>query len=128
MLSDNNIFVLMTLIFSLCILLLLVWKLIFWLNIFKHIERKHGQLVLDAVRSLEQVKRKCFKVSQDIIFIKNCQNGNRLPMFARMKLGKKSRKIKSSTKSKKLLWMQNYIKTITKNANSNVKLSNCQLN
>ena len=51
------------------LILLSIFKLLTWINIFKHIE-KHEQLVLDMVKSFEQDRRKCFEISPDIMFIR----------------------------------------------------------
>ena len=55
------------------VILLFAIKVIARLSIFKHIEKKHGRLVLENVRSLERAKRKWFKISKDINFIKTCK-------------------------------------------------------
>ena len=61
-------------------------KLLARLSIFKYIEKKHGRLVLENIRSLEKAKRKWFKISKDINFIKTCKIENLLPKFAKVKL------------------------------------------
>ena len=56
---------LLTLLFSI--------KLLAQLSIFKYMEEKHGRLVLENVRSLENGKRKWFKTSKDINVTKRCK-------------------------------------------------------
>ena len=72
------------------LILLFAIKLLAQLSICKYIEKKHGRLVLENVRSLEQAKRKRFKISKDINFIKTCKIENLLPTFAKVKLPIKS--------------------------------------
>ena len=72
------------------LILLFAIKLLSRLSIFKYIEKKHGRLVLENVRSLEKAKRKWFKISKDINFIKTCKIENLLPTFAKVKLVIKS--------------------------------------
>ena len=72
------------------LILLFAIKLLSRLSIFKYIEKKHGRLVLENVRSLEKAKRKWFKISKDINFIKTCKIENLLPTFAKVKLAIKS--------------------------------------
>ena len=72
------------------LILLLAIKLLARLNIFKYIEKKHERLVLENVRSLEKIKRKWFKISEDINFIQTCKKEDLLPTFAKVKLVIKS--------------------------------------
>ena len=72
------------------LVILYLIKLIVRLNIFKHIEKKHVQSTLGIVRSLEKVKRKWFKIRQDINFIKICKKEDLIPTFAKEKLAIKS--------------------------------------
>ena len=65
-------------------------KLLARLSIFEYIEKKHGRLVLENIRSLEKAKRKWFKISKNINFIKTCKTENLLPTFAKVKLVIKS--------------------------------------
>ena len=71
------------------LILLFAIKLLSRLSIFKYIEKKHGRLVLENVRSLEIAKRKWFKISKGINFIKTCKKED-LPTFAKIKLAIKS--------------------------------------
>ena len=72
------------------VILLFAIKVIARLSIFKYIEKKHGRLVLENVRSLEKAKCKWFKISKDINFIKTCKNDDLLPTFAKVNLAIKS--------------------------------------
>ena len=56
------------------------------MNISQDTARKHGQLVLATVRSLEQFKREWFEISKDIIFIKSDKNENLVCTSTRIKL------------------------------------------
>ena len=73
------------------------------LNTFKYIEKKHGRLVLENVRSLEKIKRKWFKISEDINFIKTCIKEDLLPTFAKVKLTVKSGNKKIQQKVAKII-------------------------
>ena len=81
------------------LLILFAIKLLVQLSIFKYIEKKHGPLVLENVRSLEKVKRKWFKIRKDINFIKTCKKEDHLPTLAKVKLALKSgnKKIQQKT-------------------------------
>ena len=72
------------------LILLFAIKLLARLNIFKYIEKKYGPLILENARSLEKVKRKLFKISKDINFIKTFKKEDLLPTFAKVKLAIKS--------------------------------------
>ena len=100
------------------LILLFAIKLLARLSIFKYIEKKHGRLVLENVRSLEQAKRKRFKISNDINFIKTCKIENLLPTFAKVKLAIKSGNRKIQQKIARII--------MNTNINSNVKLYSCQ--
>ena len=65
-------------------------KLLARLSIFEYIEKKHGRLVLENIRSLEKAKCKWFKISKNINFIKTCKTENLLTTFAKVKLVIKS--------------------------------------
>ena len=72
------------------LILLLAIKILARLSIFKYIEKKHGRLVLENIRSLEKAKRKWFNISKDINFIKTFKIENLLPTFSKVKLAIKS--------------------------------------
>ena len=84
-------------------ILLFAIKLLPRLSIFKYIEKKHGRLVLENVRSLEKAKRKWFKISKDINFIKTCKIENLLPTFAKVKLAIKSGNKKIQRKTARII-------------------------
>ena len=94
------------------LMLLFTIKLLTQLNIFKHIEKKHGRLALENVRLLEKIKRKSYKISKDINFIKTCKKEDLLPTFAKVKLAIKSGNKKIQQKIAKIIMntelQQNY--------------------
>ena len=67
-------------------ILLVAMKLLAQINSSKYIEKKHGRLVLENVRSLDKIKRKY----KDINLIKTYQKEDRKPTFAKVKLAIKS--------------------------------------
>ena len=70
--------------------LLFAIKLLARLNISKYIEKKYGDLALENVRSLKNIKHNWFKISKDINFIKTYKKEDLLPTFAKVKLTIKS--------------------------------------
>ena len=68
-------------------------------NIFKHIERKHGRQILENLRTLlERLKRKWCKINKDIKFTKLCKKEDLMPTFAKVKLVIKSGNVKLQQK------------------------------
>ena len=65
---------------------LFIIKILVQMNISQDTARKHGQLVLATVRSLEQFKCEWFEISKDIIFIKSDKNENLVCTSTRIKL------------------------------------------
>ena len=61
-------------------------KLSAQVNIFKHIERKHGRKILQNVRTLDRLKGKSCKINKDKKFFKLCKKEHLIPTFAKMKL------------------------------------------
>ena len=72
------------------LILLFAIKLLARLSIFKYTEKEHGYLVIENVRSLEKAKRKWFKISKDVKFIKTCKIEDLQPKFAKVKSAIKS--------------------------------------
>ena len=66
-------------------------------SIFKYIEKKHGRLVLENVRSLEKAKRKWFKISKDISFIKTCKKRRSSTNICKSKISNKIARIIMNT-------------------------------
>ena len=59
-------------------------------NIFKRVQKKHGQDIIGTARTSEQLKTKHMKTQADIKFIKNCKLENLLPTFAKVNLSIKA--------------------------------------
>ena len=66
--------------------ILFIIKLYARLDIFKLIKRKHGQVLLNEVRTLEKFITKKKKLQLDIDFIKSCKRERLIPVFANIKL------------------------------------------
>ena len=71
-------------------------KLLAQVNIFKHIERKHGRQILQNVSILERLKGKRCKITKDIKFIKLCKKEHLIPTFAKVKLAIKSENVSAN--------------------------------
>ena len=84
-------------------ILLFAIRLLAQLNIFKHIEKKHGCLVLENVRLLDKIKRKWFKISKGINFIRTYKKEDLLPTFLKAKLAIKSGNKKIQKKIAKII-------------------------
>ena len=82
----------------LLLVILFAIKLSAQVNIFKHIERKHGREILENLRTLERLKRKWCKINKDIKFTKLCKKEDRIPTFAKVKLAIKSGNVKLQQK------------------------------
>lgn len=60
------------------------------LDIFKYIEKKHGQEIRQKIKTLEKLLIKATKVQCDIDFIKSCKKENLIPNFSEVKIAIKS--------------------------------------
>ena len=82
----------------LLLVILFAIKLLSQVNIFKHIERKHGRQILKNIRTLERLKGKWCKINKDIKFTKLFQKEHLIPTFAKVKLAIKSENAKLQQK------------------------------
>ena len=98
-------------------------KLLALFNFFKYIDKKHERLGLEDRRSLEKVRRKGFKISKNVNFIKKYKNEDLLPTFVKVKLPIKSGNKKMQQNIVRLIIScnRNYNRNIARNINSNVK-------
>ena len=70
--------------------MLVVINLYARIDIFKQIEKKHGQDVLKVVRKYERLLAKFMKLQADIKFIKTCKKEYLIPTLANVKLATRS--------------------------------------
>ena len=87
----------------LLLVILFAIKLLAQVNIFKHIERKHGRQILQNIRTLERLKRKWCKINKDIKFIKLCKKEHLIPTFANVKLAIKPGNVKLQQKLARII-------------------------
>ena len=83
--------------------ILIAIKLLLQVNILKHIERKHGQQILQNVRILERLEGKLCKINKDIKFIQLCKTEHLISTFAKVKLAIKSRNAKLQQKLARII-------------------------
>ena len=65
---------------------LFIIKLLAQINIFKYIERKHGQNIRKLVRRYEDLRTKITRIEADIRYINICKKEKLIPTFARTNL------------------------------------------
>ena len=88
--------------FKLLVILFII-KLYAHINIFKLIQKKHGQDVFKNVRLYEKLKTKSMKLKADITYIKSCKKEEVTPTFAKVNLSIKSGTYKLKKKIAKLV-------------------------
>ena len=85
------------------LVILFIIKLYARINIYKHIGKKHGQVIIKIVRLYEKLKSKYGKLKGDIDFIKGCKGEAIILTFAKVNLSVKSVKKKLKKEITKLV-------------------------
>jgi len=70
------------------LVILFIVKLFTQTNIFKSIEKKHGQFIRKQVKNLELLLTRIMKIKTDIAFMKSCKREELIPTFCNVNLSK----------------------------------------